>query len=257
MQPIATISVTEDMATAMQLHALGWRSVYHHEILARGLAPEDLRTMLGQRLRWAQGTLQVMLRDNPLVKRGLSAGQRLMYFGTMWSYLSGFTAIVYLAAPVIYIVLGVSPVTAWSLDFFARFLPYFLINQLLFLVVARGIRTWRGQQYSLALFPVWIKACVSAFANVVFKRPLSFVVTPKDGRISGVPWRQVWPQFLAMVVLFAALVVAIVRLYVGTLDGTGTVVNAVWLVYDHAALSVILEAARYRGPAAAAVTATA
>lgn len=77
--PMATISVTEDMATAMQLHAAGWRSVYHHELLATGLAPEDLGTMLGQRLRWAQGTLQVMLKDNPLAKRGLSGGQRLMY----------------------------------------------------------------------------------------------------------------------------------------------------------------------------------
>ena len=65
--PIATISVTEDMATAMRLHAFGWRSVFHHEILAEGLAPEDLGTMLHQRLRWAQGTLQVMLRENPLV----------------------------------------------------------------------------------------------------------------------------------------------------------------------------------------------
>ena len=43
--PLARISVTEDMATAMRLHAAGWRSVYHHEILARGLAPEDLRTV--------------------------------------------------------------------------------------------------------------------------------------------------------------------------------------------------------------------
>ncbi len=40
--PLATISVTEDMATAMRLHGLGWKSVYHHEILANGLAP--LRT---------------------------------------------------------------------------------------------------------------------------------------------------------------------------------------------------------------------
>lgn len=63
--PLATISVTEDMATAMRLHALGWKSVYHHEILANGLAPEDLKTMLTQRLRWAQGTMQVMLRENP------------------------------------------------------------------------------------------------------------------------------------------------------------------------------------------------
>ena len=68
--PLATISVTEDMATAMRLHALGWRAVYHHEVLACGLAPEDLRSMLQQRLRWAQGTVQVALRENPLAQRG-------------------------------------------------------------------------------------------------------------------------------------------------------------------------------------------
>jgi cellulose synthase (UDP-forming) len=248
--PLATISVTEDMATAMQLHALGWRSVYHHEILARGLAPEDLRTMLTQRLRWAQGTLQVMLRDNPLVKRGLSGGQRLMYFATMWSYLSGFTALIYIAAPVVYLLFGVLPVTAWSVDFFARFLPAFLVNQLLFLVVGRGMKTWRGQQYSLALFPVWIRACWTAFANVVLGRPLGFAVTRKDGRDpNGVPWRQIWPQLAAMGVLVAALAIGAVRVFVGTADGLGTLVNTAWVAYDLVVLSVILQAAFYRGPA--------
>ncbi|MGW9114462.1 glycosyltransferase [Microbacterium sp. NPDC055683] len=248
-QPLATISVTEDMATAMQLHALAWRSVYHHEILARGLAPEDLRTMLTQRLRWAQGTLQVMLRDNPLVKRGLTAGQRLMYFATMWSYLSGFTAVVYIAAPVVYLVFGVLPVTAWSVDFFARFLPAFLVNQALFLVVAKGMRTWRGQQYSLALFPVWIRACWTAFANVVLKRPLGFAVTRKDGRDpDGVPWRAIWPQLTAIAALVVALAIGAVRVAVGTGDGTGTLVNTAWVVYDLVVLSVIVQAALYRGP---------
>lgn len=234
----------------MQLHSLGWRSVYHHEILAKGLAPEDLRTMLTQRLRWAQGTLQVMLRDNPLAKRGLSIGQRLMYFATMWSYLSGFAAVVYLTAPVVYLVFGVLPVTAWSVDFFVRFLPYFLVNQVLFLVVAKGLRTWRGQQYSLALFPVWIRACWSAFANVVLHRPLTFAVTRKDGRDPrGVPWREIWPQLTAMVVLGIALVIGVTRVIIGTGDGTGTLVNTVWVLYDLVVLSVIIQAARYRGPA--------
>ncbi|WP_341579598.1 glycosyltransferase [Microbacterium schleiferi] len=246
--PLATISVTEDMATAMELHSLGWRSVYHHEILAHGLAPEDLGTMLQQRLRWAQGTLQVMLRDNPLLKRGLSAGQRLMYFATMWSYLAGFAAVVYLAAPVIYLCFGVLPVTAWSVDFFARFLPYFIVNQILFLVVANGLKTWRGQQYSLALFPVWINACVSAVANVVFKRPLTFVVTRKDGVRTAIPWRAILPQLTAIVVLVVALVIGLARLAVGTADGTGTLVNTIWVGYDLLVLSVILQAAAYRGP---------
>jgi cellulose synthase (UDP-forming) len=247
-QPLATISVTEDMATAMQLHSLGWRSVYHHEQLAEGLAPEDLRTMLKQRLRWAQGTLQVLLRDNPLVKKGLDVGQRIMYFATMWSYLAGFAAVVYIAAPIIYLLFGVLPVTAWSVDFFARFLPYFVVNQILFLLVARGIRTWRGQQYSLALFPIWIKACVTAFSDVVLGRSLTFVVTRKDGRASGgPPWREIWPQLTAMALLAIAAVVGIIRVGIGTADGTGTLVNTAWVVYDLLVLSVIVQAVRYRG----------
>jgi cellulose synthase (UDP-forming) len=246
--PVATLSVTEDMATAMRLHAIGWRTVYHHESLAHGLAPEDLGTMMTQRLRWAQGTMQVMLKENPLGVRGLSAGQRLMYFATMWSYLSGFAALVYLAAPIIFLCFGVLPVTAWTVDFFARFIPFFLASQLLFLVAARGVRTWRGQQYALALFPVWIKAVWTAAANVWFGRPLGFAVTPKV-RPDGAPsqWRLVWPQLLAMVLLVVAAVIGIVRAAMGLSWWVGTAVNVVWVVYDLVVLSVVVQALRYRG----------
>ena len=47
-----------------------------------------------------------------------------------------------------------------------HFAPYIVVNQLLFLVVGYGVKTWRGQQYSLALFPLWIRACGTAAANV-------------------------------------------------------------------------------------------
>ncbi|TKR22633.1 glycosyltransferase [Cellulomonas hominis] len=246
--PVATLSVTEDMATAMRLHALGWKTVYHHESLAHGLAPEDLGTMMTQRLRWAQGTMQVMLKENPLGVRGLKVGQKLMYFATMWSYLSGFAALVYLAAPIIFLCFGVLPVTAWTVDFFARFIPFFLASQLLFVVAARGVRTWRGQQYALALFPVWIKAVWTAVANVWFGRPLGFAVTPKV-RPDGSPsqWRLVWPQLLAMALLVVAAVVGIVRASLGLSLWVGTTVNLLWVVYDLVVLSVVVQALRYRG----------
>jgi cellulose synthase (UDP-forming) len=250
MMPLATVSVTEDMATCMRLHALGWKSVYHHEVLAHGLAPEDLGTMLQQRLRWAQGTVQVMLRENPLVQRGLTLGQRLMYFATMWSYLSGFAALAFLVAPVLYLVFGVLPVQAYGLTFVSLFLPYVVLNQLLFLVVGYGVRTWRGHQYSLALFPVWIRACTTAVANVWFGRPLGFVVTPKTRRTTGgFPWRLVLPQLAATLVLVLAAVVGVVRLVTGTQPSTvGTGVNLLWVGYDLVVLSVIFRAGRYRAP---------
>lgn len=249
--PMATISVTEDMATCMRLHALGWKTVYHHEILATGLAPEDLGTMLQQRLRWAQGTLQVLLRENPLTMDGLKTGQRLMYFATMWSYLSGFAAIAFLFAPIIYLTLGVLPVRAYGLTFLSFFLPYFLLNQLLFYIVGYGVRTWRGHQYSLALFPLWIRASVTAAANVWFGRKLGFVVTDKRRKEGGrrFPVRLIWPQLGIMVLLVVAVAVGVSQLWWGD-DVTiiGVAVNTAWVAYDLVVLSVIIQAALYRAP---------
>lgn len=250
MMPLATVSVSEDMATCMRLHALGWKSVYHHEQLADGLAPEDLRTMLQQRLRWAQGTLQVMLRENPLVQKGLTVGQRLMYFATMWSYLSGFAAVVFITAPVIYLCFGVLPVNAFGYEFLIHFVPFMIANQLLFFVVGYGVKTWRGQQYSMALFPLWIRACTTAVANVFFGRPLGFVVTPKTRQArTPFPWRLIVPQTVAVGVLLLACVVGVLRLWTGASNApVGTFVNIVWVAYDLVILSVIFRAAAFRAP---------
>lgn len=246
--PLATISVTEDMATCMRLHGLGWRSAYHDEVLAEGLAPEDLPSMLTQRLRWAQGTMQVMFRENPLLQRRLSWPQRLMYFATMWSYLSGFAAVVYVAAPVLYLTFGVMPVQAFSGPFFGRLVPFLVLNQLLFLVVAHGRPTWRGQQYSLALFPTWIRSVTSAFGSVYLGRELGFAVTPKERAASGRPrWDLVRPQLVVMVVLVIAAIAGTVRVALGRANPWGVAFNLCWVVFDLLIFSVIIRAARYRG----------
>lgn len=246
--PLATISVTEDMATCMRLHSLGWESAYHHEKLADGLAPEDLDSMLTQRLRWAQGTMQVMFRENPLLQKGLSLAQRLMYLATMWSYLAGFAAVAYLASPVIYLILGILPVQSLSNEFFLRLIPFLVVNQILFLVVGRGVKTWRGQQYSLALFPTWIKSVTSAFGNVFLGRDLDFRVTPKTLQARRrLPWHLVRPQLIAMAVLVLAALVGVIRLLLGQGDLLGSAVNFVWIAFDLLILSVVIQAVRYPG----------
>jgi cellulose synthase (UDP-forming) len=247
LMPLATISVTEDMATSMRLHGMGWRSVYHDELLAVGLAPEDLGTMLKQRLRWAQGTMQVMLRENPLEQRGMTLVQRLMYFSTMWSYLSGFAAVVYFAAPIVFLCFGILPVSTTAWEFFLRFLPFIAVNQLLFTFAGRGIPTWRGQQYSLALFPVWITATTSAVANVVFHRPLGFVVTSKTRQDSRPRWGLIAPQIGVALALVFAAVVGMTRLAIGIGEPVGTIVNLAWVAFDLIVLSVLVPAVLYRG----------
>jgi cellulose synthase (UDP-forming) len=234
------------MATSLRLHSLGWRSVYHDEMLAMGLAPEDLGSAFQQRLRWAQGTIQVLLRQNPLLVKRLNVGQRLMYLATIWSYLSGFFIVVYLVGPPLYLLFGVTPISSYSESFFWHLVPYLAASQLLFVVAGWGKPTWRGQQYSLTLFPLWIRAVVNAVGNVVLKKDLAFIVTPKTYQ-PGRRLRLVWPQLVAITVLSVSLGVGAAKLISGWDPNRGAVtINVLWALYLLAVLSVILRALRYR-----------
>ena len=242
--PLATSSITEDMATSIRLHALGWKSVFHHEILAQGLAPEDLGSALSQRLRWAQGTIQVLMRENPLTVKGLTLAQRLQYFTTIHSYFSGFASLIFIASPLIFLFTGIAPVNGYSAEFLWRLVPFLLFNMLMFRFVARGTDVKRGQQYSLSLFPVWIKAV----ASVLLGRNLRFVVTPKE-RQSGKFLRLVRVQILFIVLSCAACVFALVMFLTGKpINPLGLGINLFWAVYNTLKLSVIVKAAVYDLP---------
>ncbi|GAA1482143.1 glycosyltransferase [Gordonia sinesedis] len=259
-QPVDTATVTEDMATAMHLHALGWRSVYHHEVLVDGLAPDDLRVMLGQRQRWAAGSMQVFFAHNPLFARGLSLAQRLMYLATMTSYLSGFATLVYIAAPIIFLTTGVFPMDISPSTFFAHFLPFFVACQLLYLVTGYGHRgLWRGQQYSFALFPTWIAATLSAAAAVFLRRDLEFSVTPKEASNSErADYRAVQIQLAVMAIFVAALGIGAWRVVEFGAPIFPTLLTTAWVVIDLMLLGVVIRAARFRGgqhPTAAGQTA--
>lgn len=75
----ATWNVVEDLTTSYFLHAKGWHSEYHNEILTIGLAPDDIPGLLKQRGTWAVDTWRLFLFRNPLTMHGLSTRQRLQY----------------------------------------------------------------------------------------------------------------------------------------------------------------------------------
>jgi cellulose synthase (UDP-forming) len=239
---VSSNSITEDMNTAMRLHAAGWKSVYHNETLAEGLAPDDLSSTLKQRLRWAQGTIQVLLRENPLTKAGLSFWQRLQYFQTMYSYFSGFFTLVFIACPIIYFFTDIIPVRSFGPDFALHFIPAFLLNRLTFLAASWGIparELWRSEQYAIALFPLFIQAVWSVLSG----RPIKFQVTPKQ-RKSGIYLRLVWPQLTVVALTILGMLWCIIRFLMGDLNNPLLyLINGVWAVYNLSLLWVIIRAA--------------
>jgi cellulose synthase (UDP-forming) len=123
--------------------------------------------------------------------------------------------------------------------------PYLAMNQVMFTIAGWGRSTWRGQQYSLALFPLWIKAVTTTIQNVYFGHKLGFVVTPKT-RQGGMYLSLVKPQIVAIVLLVAAAAYGLGRLALGLTDDTGPIlVNVFWVLYNLAMLSVVIEAAIY------------
>jgi cellulose synthase (UDP-forming) len=149
---------------------------------------------------------------------------------------------------VIFLVLGILPVHSFAFDFFSRFIPFMIVNQLLFVIAGRGIRTWRGQQYSLALFPVWIASCTTAFTNVVLRIPLGFAVTPKTRREStDRQWSLIRPQLVVMALLVIAIIAGCFNLFVNEAEVVGTGVNLAWAVFNLVLLSVLFPAINYTG----------
>ena len=239
---MSSSSITEDMNTAMRLHGAGWQSAYHNELLAEGLAPDDLVSTLKQRLRWAQGTIQVLVQENPLTKAGLSFWQRLQYFQTMYSYFSGFATLIFILCPIIFFFTGIIPVKAFGADFAIHFFPAFIINRLTFLAATWGIpagELWRSEQYAIALFPLFIQAVWSVFSRT----PLNFQVTPKQ-RQSGKYLNLIIPQLTIVILTLVGMTWSLIRFAMGTLpDPWIYLINSSWAIYNICLLSVIIRAA--------------
>jgi cellulose synthase (UDP-forming) len=239
---MSSSSITEDMNTAMRLHGAGWQSVYHNELLAEGLAPDDLGSTLKQRLRWAQGTIQVLVQENPLLKPGLSFWQRLQYFQTMYSYFSGFATVIFISCPIIFFFTGIIPVQAFGNDFAIHFFPAFMINRLTFVAATWGIpagELWRSEQYAIALFPLFIQSVWSVFSRT----PLNFQVTPKQ-RQSGNYLNLVIPQLAIVVLSIVGMGWSLMRFLLGTLpDPWVYLLNSGWAIYNICLLSVVIRAA--------------
>lgn len=101
---IAVETVTEDAHTALKLQRLGYNSAYINIPQAAGLATESLSAHIGQRIRWARGMAQIFRVDNPFLGKGLRWTQRLCYTNAMLHFFNGIPRIIFLTAPLAFLI---------------------------------------------------------------------------------------------------------------------------------------------------------
>lgn len=239
--------VSEDIYTSIVLHAdqdRHWKSVMHPAVESKMLSPQDLLSWTVQRFKYAGGTLDIVLHDNPMTRKGMSWAQRLMYGATAWSYLGGIWNMVFLLAPLVYLFSGIAPVSAYTGDFFKHILPFLIFMELAFMVGTWGIAGYRSKASYLSFFPVNLQA----IWTVLKGEKIKFPVTPKD-RQEGNFFHLVLPQFTVIVLTLAGLVYASVQYFVlgnNAYSLGGVLVNIFWGLNNIFALSGIVFAAFWK-----------
>lgn len=229
---IATETVTEDIHTSLRLHAAGWKSAYHDEVLCMGLAPQDFLAFTVQRLRWAQGAMQVLRRENPITKKGLKLVQRLNYVSSIFTYFESFQRLIYTLAPAVVLITTLLPIHAEIVALLIRFLPYFLLGQVANIALGRGyFNVLETDRFNLLKMMTFIKA---TFVLLGFD-PKSFKVTPKAASQKGAVMTLLRPYYVMMGILIFGMVVGALRLagLFGPLAYSGAFwMSEVWTLYN-------------------------
>jgi cellulose synthase (UDP-forming) len=233
--------VSEDIYTSIVLHSdreRRWRSVLHPYVQSKMLSPQDLQTWAMQRFKYAGGTIDILLNDNPIFHRGMGWRQKLMYGATFWSYLGGLWNAVFLIAPILYLFTGIAPLATYSLDFFKRALPFLIANELATMVGTWGIVNLKGKGSFISFFSFNLRA----LWIVLHGEKIKFPVTPKE-RQSGKFYGLVKPQIVIIALTLAGLLWRGVLLGFGHGDLGAFLTNVFWGLNNIYLLSGIVLAA--------------
>lgn len=234
---MSEFSIAEDFLTSLLVHQKGWKSVYINEVLAEGLAPEDFLSYYKQQFRWARGSLEVVFKYNPLLRRGLSWNQRIQYLASATFYLSGLIVALNAILPLVYFYTGLEPLRINTMLLALAFLPYLIITLYTIQLSSNFSFTFRALSYSVASFPLHLKAV----AQILTGRKSGFVVTSKRA-VAGSHGRLAWPHILYIILVVVGIAYAILR------EGlTASILsNAAWSLVYVAIFIPFISAAFYK-----------
>lgn len=208
--PVET--VTEDMHCAVRLQKKGYKTVYHPEPLAYGIAPVDLDGYLRQRLRWGEGNLQVCREENLPFTNSLTMGQRLSYFFLTTNYLAAWQKLFYYITPIYVLFTQTSPILTDPLVFFIFFVPYMIMGILIIEEMGRGYGRYLATDlYAMAQVAIGIGATFG-----LFRKKIKFRVSSKllKGKL---PIFLLLPHLSIFLISIFAILFTLIR-YLGEFD---------------------------------------
>jgi cellulose synthase (UDP-forming) len=235
--------VSEDIYTSILLHSdpnRNWKSVFHPQVESKMLSPLDIQSWAMQRFRYAGGSLDILIRDCPLFRKGMSVRQRLMYAATFWSYLAPLWNVIFITAPLLALFTWLPPINAYSIDFFAHLLPFLILHELAAIFGTWGIDNRQGKMLNIAFFSFNLMALWA----VIRGKEIKFKVTPKE-RNDQRHLPLVAPQIFVVAISLAAIIFALTNAWLDpqSADLGLLAVNIFWATLNAYSMTVLINAA--------------
>jgi cellulose synthase (UDP-forming) len=250
---IAVETVTEDAHTSLRMQMNGWNTAYINIPQAAGLATERLSGHVKQRIRWARGMIQIMRTDNPLFAKGLKFAQRICYFNAMSHFLYAFPRLIFLTAPLIYLILGHTNVPGYWAAILAYAMPHLILSNITnSRIQGQHRHSFWNEIYETVLAPYILLPTMLA---IVSPKLGSFDVTAKGGVVNRKFFdSRIAQPFLLMIGMnIVGLLMGVVRFFYIPIwplnlwyDGThpGTIVaNLIWVCFNMVILGVCVAVA--------------
>ena len=200
--------LTEDLHTALRLHAASWRSVFVPTLHAAGLVPADLFAFTQQQFKWARGTFEVLLTVYPRLFRALRPRQNLAYLVRLTYYLVGPVFLLHAAAALFVLYFGTQAMRAAFAEYLIRAAPLAVsalavrhLSTLFWHQQRDAVQIeWRGYALSFAFWPIYTLALLCAFLRI----PVPHIPTPKE-RLTVRQLHLAVPQLVLIALLLGAV----------------------------------------------------
>ncbi|MEO7991214.1 MAG: glycosyltransferase [Chryseolinea sp.] len=199
--------LTEDMHTAMLLHAKGWKSVYIPSVLNRGLVPWNFSGYCKQQIKWSRGTFDLMLHKFPRIFRNLTINQKIYYFSCGFFYTYGFKVLIDILLPILALFMVKVPLKVDIIDFYKHFIPFWVMGQFIRLYCQRWLMGEKERGLYL-LGAILLKSSwwvsVAGFIYTVIGKKVPYIPTPKENT-PETPWLILIPNFIVILVSLSAI----------------------------------------------------
>lgn len=170
-------NITEDFATGINIQAKGYRTLAIPTPLAHGLAPGDFRSLIRQRQRWARGCVQT-IRSRKFLFGSLPLAAKFSYFASFLYWWTFMRRLIYILAPILFVVFGIVVVDCSPLELLLIWLPsYLLYNQTLKVLSGRVRTQMWSNIVDTILFPYMIGPVFAETVGITLRK---FHVTAKE-----------------------------------------------------------------------------